>query len=1002
MFKEFTHIVNKEGQVRNAIASIYTREEIIKKFVCFCGVTFKYRVYDKVSDFVDELGHMDQIRRTFHEVIFGHAPQRLKFDIDDYNGPDFDAAIAELVVVIHDIYEMTYGDVLDDADVVICRSIGKKPSAHIIIRKYVASNLEAAEFTKKVAEVAKIELDLGCNKSIQNFRIATCHKGDERIKKIMTPHTIYDTLIGCYDEDVLILPAFVTKAPSQPNAVKIDTDVVLAVAGRCGIMKHNTFRGIKGNSYEFDRFAPSMCELCNHVHDKDNTVVLVVHNGTIFKNCRKHAGGGVPIGSIISDGDVVEKLNFDEQIEKKINDVIVTSPTLFDGLKSRIVYNEPKLRPFDATADCLFVHANMKMGKTKALKEYVAAMSADAVIRFISFRQTFSGNIKAAFDDFILYSDVKGQMDAALPRVIVQVESLHRLDVKKVDLVILDECEAIFEQFDSGNLREFNLCWAKFQWLMRYSKKIICMDALLSDRSYRVVHRMRYDLGDTSLMSYHHNTYQNACEDSYYLTGDKLKWLGILYASVEADEKIAVPVSSLIEAKVLMKNLTRKYPAKSIKLYSSETSATEKKAHFADVARFWMVDVLIYTPTVTAGVSFEVKWFDKLFGYFTDLSCPVETVVQMIGRIRDVRSKKFFICMLSMGNNLPVTIDDIKTMLYSKRENLVRTFDETGLRPEYGPTGELIYHTSDYFYLWAENQICKNLSRNNFTKRLIMQISVSGAKCHTMSDAVFLEYVGCDYTPEAVEDISADHALVRGEIKDEQVINVASADDLDAESVERITNAIITQDDIEPADRAAYNRHRLRVDYKYDGIIDVKFVKKYMDNGKRRAYKNLCRIGKGSAEDLQRIQSEERATHQYLMANIMQANDLNRKYVYDQHRYALGLIKICGFSSLYDAESKHLFTLAAVLKENEALYWEIIRSCCVEFGFKSPCMVTVVANRENDDAYVKLILAVINKVLGIMYDCKIAAKLDKDIYSICHTADFSHGDGGDGKPCVSS
>jgi hypothetical protein len=32
-------------------------------------------------------------------------------------------------------------------------------------------------------------------------------------------------------------------------------------------------------------------------------------------------------------------------------------------------------------------------------------------------------------------------------------------------------------------------------------------------------------------------------------------------------------------------------------------------------------DVLIYSPTITAGVSIEVDHYDELFGFFTDRSC---------------------------------------------------------------------------------------------------------------------------------------------------------------------------------------------------------------------------------------------------------------------------------------------------------------------------------------------------------------------------------------------
>src|SRR5581483_4166964 len=150
--------------------------------------------------------------------------------------------------------------------------------------------------------------------------------------------------------------------------------------------------------------------------------------------------------------------------------------SLFEKLPAaqKTIYAEPALRPFEL-APTLCVRARMKMGKTKALTEHLARHFISDInritIRIVSFRQTFSANIKEKFPNFTLYSDVKG--DLVDDRLIVQVESLHRLKIsEQPTLLILDECESIFEQFDSGLLKRFNMSWAVFQWLLKYSKYV--------------------------------------------------------------------------------------------------------------------------------------------------------------------------------------------------------------------------------------------------------------------------------------------------------------------------------------------------------------------------------------------------------------------------------------------------------------------------------------------------------------------------------------------------
>jgi hypothetical protein len=59
---------------------------------------------------------------------------------------------------------------------------------------------------------------------------------------------------------------------------------------------------------------------------------------------------------------------------------------------------------------------------------------------------------------------------------------------------------------------------------------------------------------------YHECSYKNATEDKYSFTTDRLKWLGVLYSSIDAGHKIAVPMSSKMEADTLYNNLLKRYP----------------------------------------------------------------------------------------------------------------------------------------------------------------------------------------------------------------------------------------------------------------------------------------------------------------------------------------------------------------------------------------------------------------------------------------------------------
>ena len=954
---------------------------------------------------------------------------------------------------IRDAFFIIYGKNLTSDNEIICESADltgpvTKFSNHVIIDKYyVTGHSQSCEFTRRLMTLLPKAyhpfLDIGVNKRIQNFRLVNCHKLlSTRVKRIVTgqspERSIITNVVNCDELDDIV--ERVAVAHNDTDLHPEDITNVLTLCAEDRATHSHTFKYAKGGLFIFTRDRPSHCEFCNKSHDKDNTLIITtsITHGTIavFKQCRRYlevrgrdghhfskigeirsnvapdaddfdddddddSGDSGDERPVKNDDDIAKMARWvDSAIKHAVDDLAIrplyTEDTLFDALgeKLKTDYSATTLRDFELT-DTLVVRAAMKMGKTKALvkylKSYFSGNLRESVIRFVSFRQTFSGNIKEKFSDFTLYSDVKGELDHA--KLIIQVESLHRLCVQPgtevPDLLILDECESIFEQFDSGLLKDnFNECFAKFQYMMRHSKHVICMDANITDRTYRMLKQMRPQFAraveDESQVVYHYNRHKNAQADKYFVCGDKIKWLGVLYSCIEADEKLAIPMSSLSEAKILVKNLAKKYPEKFIKLYSSETTQREKKEHFADVNNYWnQFDIMVFTPTVSAGVSFEEKHFDKVFGYFTDQSCPVETCQQMIGRIRDVGSKELYMCLNATGNTLPDTIDNIKKMLHVQRGNLSKTFKVSGLQAEYGANGEVSYHSGDYFQLWLENMRMRNLSKNSFIRRFIHIVSTTGAQINFLSDDLYGDKSGIPmFIDGGLNDelliIANDHATAKKEIKSEVIKKVSESDDLGEEAVDEIHTLMMSQEDITEDQKYAFEKHRLRVDYQYNGVIDEKFVRRYNTPKVRRVYKNLVRISPYADMETawRQIQLEERAGHKYLMdiGETAYCQDLNRKYVFDQHRYALSLLKLCGWNSILDKEYIHQVLLTSNLKTRDKLYWSNIYPACVEFGIRSPNRNAAMHCATNDSAFIKYLLKPINKILDTMYAIRVTER----------------------------
>lgn len=1065
MYKTYSGVYSQT--CNNAIEADYpTKESLIDRAIVRSEKR-NFRVYKTYEQFVHELA--TERVKAFHEVILD-LPQKLKFDIDapasklelfeiptdcnvsiddleilealqDFEAPKlsnaekYQAVLDAILDAINTMFLITYSKLLAPENIVIAEShcpAGTKFSNHIIITGfYVLDAADAAEFTRRLLSILPIHyhqfLDAGVNKSLQNFRFPGCHKLEStRIKRIVSEHTVFDAIIR-YTKGCEQLPK-IAHAVERPDTQLMpeDAQAVIDLCANDKAFSGHKFVQTRAGFFIFTREETVDCEFCGELHHNDVRAMFATastFNGvtTVWKYCRQyiaeHGKDGThrrQVGVILSgdQGPAPAKMSgiAAHKLQQTIEEQPRIAPTSFETLpvQLRHIYDEPTLRPFELV-QTLVVKAAMKMGKTKTLRAFIADnFTATELrkpqIRFISFRQTFSSNIKEQFPEFTLYSDIKGPLSA--DRLIIQVESLHRLDIvpgaEPPDLVILDECESIFEQLNSGLMRgNFSDCFAKFQYLMRYSKHLVCMDANVSDRTYRILAQMRPGFGARGTL-FHWNTHKNGTDDTYYCTVDKAQWLGLLYTALEADDRVAIPISSLTEAKIIAENVARRYPAKAVKLYSSETLASEKRSHFADVNVAWaQYDVLLYTPTVSAGVSFEAAHYDKIFGYFTDESCPAETCQQMIGRIRDVSTHSYYICINATGNRgLPMTSSDIKRALVDGRSHLLNDYDKTGLTVEYTHDGRLEYRNDDYLTVWIENMRMRNLSKNYFARQLIELFRSVGATVQYIDDVFYEAQTGVvPLTPEGIApsllEIIQTHANIRSEIKEADCKRVSDAPDITDEQADEIRDKMIAQADITQADRAAFEKYKLRTHYSFGGAIDEKFVDTYGKPKVRRIYRNLCRLAVAPTTDeaLALIKQDELETHRYLMnlGESAQNQDVNRVYVYDQHRYAIGLLRVCGWDSVDDVRFIHVATLAQTLKASEAAYWPNIRSACAEFGIKAPMRVSGGADAE----LVARLIAPVNKIIGIMYGARISnSKAEPDMYRIKPCKLFSREPGG--------
>ena len=105
----------------------------------------------------------------------------------------------------------------------------------------------------------------------------------------------------------------------------------------------------------------------------------------------------------------------------------------------------------------------------------------------------------------------------------------------------------------------------------------------------------------------------------------------------ERQRRIVIPTDSQDQAEALERFIRERYPHLLTVRIDSTTTETDKGRGFVERPNERILeiqpDVLIYTPSMGAGVSIDVQWFDGMYAFFNGVIEPSQCR-QMLGRVR--------------------------------------------------------------------------------------------------------------------------------------------------------------------------------------------------------------------------------------------------------------------------------------------------------------------------------------------------------------------------------
>lgn len=326
---------------------------------------------------------------------------------------------------------------------------------------------------------------------------------------------------------------------------------------------------------------------------------------------------------------------------------------------------------FENKYDTLCIQATTGMGKTNTLYDYLKCNInyTHHSVLIVSFRRSLCKKYAEDLPVCQYYENIKEYAidNTKYPFLICQVDSIKRIR-GHYDLVIFDElCSTASHLINY--VEQKKRCFDMFRNIMNDNNKIIILDALLNsdwlDYISKFDRKCKYIKNEYTIHS--KKTVLNYGTNA---TG----FINEIKKSIENKQKIVIATNNKKMLKFIENIIENHYPRCKKLMIKKETKSMYNTNEWKNV------QVLGYTPSIVAGVSFTEKHFDKYFGLFCNSSSTADMAFQQMFRVRDVSTGEYHICCEVTGKkDYPVSDDEIKKMVLNEDKCLISGLDNVSI-----------------------------------------------------------------------------------------------------------------------------------------------------------------------------------------------------------------------------------------------------------------------------------------------------------------------------------
>lgn len=542
-----------------------------------------------------------------------------------------------------------------------------------------------------------------------NFRCYRCvgmtKYGQDNELKCMDGHSAEDHQIRYYPESPMT-PSILVKELGPPgarfNSAKRQARLLAELEGVEGEQHHSVLQryGDYINSFEciVDKLGASVvlskitsmgenitccsikkdyrhvCPVAGRTHDSNNLYALVnMHKKTITVRCHDEECKG-------KNGIVAKAYDNTNAYDRGD----VTSMHSQEGnIMWSEYYNADEMRDYPLQP-IVCVRAGMGTGKTQALKRLAATFDKDTKALIVTHSRALAHRMHSEFEGYGFVNYEKADTDIVDAKVVVCLDSIARVRTSAFSFVFLDEAVSLFLHLNSplmGNKTSLNL--SVLELAIIQAKHVYFLDACMDHTFGKSVVDFFAD--------------QKGCTP-YWIRNAYIRPSNrVMYTDIVPADKANIVTKSSQLSRAIKKVLDMLIAGKNVVVCTSSKSFTVRLQNFIlkmrpdtrmivynsdsqektnNVSEYWKTcQLLVYSPTITAGVSFEEPHFDSLVAFLSNshFAPTVDMALQQLFRVRNLKDGDMHIYIHQMDTDqssedalpYPITKDDIIGFLQS-------------------------------------------------------------------------------------------------------------------------------------------------------------------------------------------------------------------------------------------------------------------------------------------------------------------------------------------------